>query len=67
MDISVNKVIKAFICNRFSEWYTEQGTEQFYNDDYEPLDLSSARMKCLGDQWMLQVYEHLADKPLRHL
>jgi len=63
MDISVNKVIKSFICNRFSEWYAEQVTEQFYNDDYEPVDLSAARMKCLGAQWMLQVYEHLANKP----
>ena len=53
MDISVNKVIKSFICNRFSEWYAEQVTEQFYNDDYEPVDLSAARMKCLGAQWML--------------
>jgi len=63
MDISVNKVIKSFIRSRFSEWYAEQVTEQFYNDDYDPVDLSAARMKCLGAQWMLQVYEHLADNP----
>ena len=63
MDISVNKVVKSFIRNRFSEWYTEQVTEQFYSDDDNPVDLSAARMKCLGAQWMLQLYEDLADNP----
>jgi len=63
MDIYVNKEIKSFIRNHSSELYAEQVTKQFYNDDYAPVNLSAARMKCLGAQWMLQVYEHLADKP----
>ena len=63
MDISVNKVVKSFICNKFSEWYAEQVTELFYNDDDDPVDLSTARMKCLGAQWMVALYEHLTDNP----
>ena len=45
MDMSVNKVMKSFIHNKFSEWYAEQAMELFYNDD-DPVDLSTARMKC---------------------
>ena len=60
MNISVNKVVKSFICNKFSEWYTEQVT---YDDDDDPVDLSTARMKCLGAQWMVTLYEHLINNP----
>ena len=37
MDISVNKVVKFFHA-KFSEWYAEQVTEQFYNGDDDPVD-----------------------------
>ena len=37
--------------------------ELFYNDDYDPVDLSAARKKCLGAQWMVALYEHLTDNP----
>jgi len=37
--------------------------KQLYNGDYEPVDLFAARLKCLGAQWMLQVCEHLRNKP----
>ena len=63
MDISVNKVVKSFIRNKFSEWYAEQVTELFYNDDDDPVDLSTARMKCLGAQWMVALFEHLTNNP----
>ena len=63
MDISVNRVVKSFICSKFSEWYAEQVTEFFYNDDDNPVNLSTARIKCLGAQWMVALYEHLTDNP----
>ena len=63
MDISVNKVVKSFIRNNFSKWYAEQVTELFYNDDDDPVDLSTARMKCVGAQWMVALYEHLTNNP----
>ena len=63
MDISVNKVVKSFIRNKFLEWYAEQVTELFYNDDDDPVDLSTARMKCVGAQWMVALYEHLTNNP----
>ena len=46
--ISVNKVVKCFIHNKFSKWYAEQVPELFYNDDDDPVALSTAKMKSLG-------------------
>ena len=63
MNISVNRVVKSFIHSKFSEWYAEQVTELFYNDDDNPDDLSIARMKWLGAQWMVALYEHSTDNP----
>ena len=63
MDTSVNEVVKSFIRNKFSEWCAEQVMELFYNDDYDPVDLSAVRKKCLGAQWMVAMYEHLTDNP----
>ena len=62
MDISVNKVVKSFSHNKFSEWYAEQAMELFYNDD-DPVDLSTVRMKCVGAKWMVALYEHLTNNP----
>ena len=55
-------VVKSFIQNKFSEWYAEQVMELFYNDD-DPVDLSTARMKCVGAQLMVALYEHLKNNP----
>ena len=63
MDISVNRVVESFIHSKFSEWYAEQVTKLFYNDDDNPFNLSTTRMKCLGAQWMVALYEHLTDNP----
>ena len=37
--------------------------ELFANDEETPVDLSSARMKSVGGQWIVQVFEHLQDNP----
>ena len=63
MDISVNKALKSFMRNKFSEWYSEQVTELYCNGEDDPVDLSSARMKCLGARWIEQAMEYLADNP----
>ena len=63
MDISVNKVVKSFLRSKFSQWYSDELTELFMEDDDEPVDLSMARMKCLSGQWLVQLYEYLEDNP----
>ena len=42
MDIFVNKAIKSFLHNKFSEWYSEQVTGLYCNDEDDPMDLSLA-------------------------
>ena len=64
MDISVNKVIKSLLRSKFSEWYSEELSEKFINgDDDEPVDISTARMKCIGGRWLMEVIEYLQDNP----
>jgi len=63
MDISVNKVVKSFLRSKFSEWYSDELAELFLEDDNEPVDLSTARMKCVSGKWIIQLYEHLEDSP----
>ena len=62
MDISVNKVIKSLLRSKFSEWYSDELTEKFINgDDDEPLDISPARMQCIGECLFMEVIELLQD------
>lgn len=63
MDISVNKVVKSFLRSKFSEWYSHELTELFINDKDTVVDLSTARMKCVGGQWIVQMFEHLQENP----
>ena len=64
MDISVNKVVKSCLRSKFSEWYSEELSEQFINgDDDEPVDTLTARMKCVGGRWLMEVMEYLEDNP----
>ena len=50
MDISVTKVIKSFLCSKFSQWYSDELTELFMIDDDEPVDLSTPQTKCVSGQ-----------------
>ena len=63
LDISVNKVMKSFLWSKLSEWYTDELTELFINEDDTPVDLSTARMKCIGGQWIVRAFEHLENNP----
>ena len=63
MDISVNMVAKSFLRSKFSEWYSHKLTELFISDEETVIDLSTARMKCVGGQWIVQMFERLQDNP----
>ena len=63
MDISVNKVVRSFLRRNFSEWYINELTELFINDEDEIADLSSARMKCVGGKWIVDMFKYLEDNP----
>ena len=32
-------------------------------EDLEPIDLSGARMKCIGAQWLVRLHEYLCNSP----
>ena len=63
MDISVNKVVKSFLRSKFSQWYSDELTKLFMEDDDDPVELSTPRMKCVSGQWLVQLYEYLGDNP----
>ena len=60
MDISVNKVVKSFLRSIFTEWYSDELAELF---DDTTVDLSTTTMKSVGGKWIVQLYEHLTDRP----
>ena len=61
MDISMNKVVKSFLCSKFSSWYSDELTELFMEDDNSPADLSTPQMKCVSGQWLVQLDKYLED------
>ena len=49
---------------KFSQWYSDELTKLFMEDDNEPADLSTPRMKCVSGQWLVQLYIlYLEDNP----
>ncbi len=49
LDVSVNKAAKSFLRSEFQSWYANEINQQNC-EDLEPVDISTARMKCVGDQ-----------------
>lgn len=62
MDLSVNKSAKNFLRSEFQNWYAEQLAAQD-DDELVPVDLSSSRMKCVGAQWLVRLFDHLSGSP----
>ena len=65
LDISVNKAAKSFLTFEFQNWYADQVTQQYnatiHDEEVEPIDLSASRMKCLGGQWLVRLFEYLSE------
>ncbi len=68
MDISVNKTAKSFLRSEFQKWYADEIAHQLNNfngdiDSIDPVDITTARMKCVSAQWMVKIFENLLDRP----
>ncbi len=64
LDLTVNKVAKSFLKQKFAEWYADQVASQFSSNPVpNPVDLSTARMKSIGVSWLIQLFEHLQNNP----
>ena len=67
LDLTVNKVAKSFLQKQFIDWYATEIPKQLDADSDStcptPVDLSTARMKCVGATWLIRMYEHLTNNP----
>ena len=65
LDLSVNKSAKVFLRSQFQDWYSAQITEQLSKGEkeLEPVDLAAAKMKCVGGQWLVRLFEYLSENP----
>ena len=62
LDLTVNRVAKSFLQERFREWYAEKIANQFC--DEEAVVLTTAQMKSISARWLIELYEHFHDNPL---
>ena len=68
LDISVNKSAKSFLKSEFQKWYSEEIAHQLSNsdgdiDNLDPVDLTTARMKCVSARWIEQMFNYLSNSP----
>ena len=64
LDISVNKAAKTFLRSEFQSWYShEENHQNTDSGDLEPVDISTARLKCVGGQWLVRLFEYLQLNP----
>ena len=71
MDISVNKPVKSFLKDKFSQWYAKQLLQQCEDQSHvplsdislEPIDMSMAVMKNISAKWFMKAAEYIADNP----
>ena len=60
MDLSVNKSVKEFMRNKFSEWYASQMLKQVEKgtDHLQPIDHRLSVLKPLGARWLISLYDY---------
>ena len=71
MDILINKPVKSFLKDQFSQWYAEQLLQQCKDQSniplsdisLEPIDMSMAVIKNKSAKWFVKAAEYIADNP----
>lgn len=65
LDLTVNRVAKSFLQERFREWYANKVADQYNagESNYVPIDLTTAQMKSVGANWLIQLYQYFHDNP----
>lgn len=67
LDLTVNKMAKAFLQREFQEWYSKEISRKYDASKgiMEGLvDLSTSRMKNVGVSWLIRLYDHINNNPL---
>ena len=65
LDISVNKAAKAFIQNKYNDWFAEQVSSQLQNGiDPTNIKISSeiSMLKPLHASWIVNLYRHIREE-----
>ena len=66
MDLSVNKVVKDHLRDKFQEWYASQVTSAIISsgsNEIEPIKYPLPLMRELGAEWLMSMFEHIRDNP----
>lgn len=71
MDISVNKLAKAFLKWKFELWYSEQVAAQLESHDVDelesleiqPINTSLSTMKQVGAKWLVEMSKYICENP----
>lgn len=66
LDLTVNRVAKAFLQREFQEWYANEITNKYDAETgamNEQVNLSASRMKSTGVSWLIHLYEHICNNP----
>ena len=68
LDLSVNKPVKDFLRAKFQDWYANEILGSYEGElaggsTLEPVKFPMSRMKPLGAQWLIQMYEYMIAHP----
>ena len=66
MDLSVNKVVKNHLREKFESWYADQVTSAIVssgNDEIQPIKYPLPLMRELGAKWLMRMHEYIKDNP----
>ena len=60
----MNKSAKVLLRSEFQKWYAAQiSSQQATDGTFNVVDMSGPRMKCIGAQWLVRLYEHFLESP----
>ena len=64
LDLSFNKAAKTFLRSKFQMWFAKEIALQKNGEKpNEPVDLCLSKIKPLGAQWLLELYDHFKANP----
>ena len=66
LEISVNKLAKHFLQQKFQKWYSDQifdNASTMEDVELKPIDLSLLVMRELGANWLVDMAKYIADNP----
>ena len=66
MDLSVNKSVKDYLRKEFSNWYSNEVSQQLNNSEdlqLQPVKLSLSSLKTIGAKWLVGMVDYIQDNP----